>query len=132
MSTDNVLIPEDLMHLKHADELESVAMSSLARSGTEILQRLVSSEQAVAVKVQGKGAMVALSQRQYDEMVALVHALRAGEDKDGFTRMLGQRFDQLVSAMNRPGAAQATHQALFAKPAGLNESYRPGETEDKV
>lgn len=129
--TTKVLIPEDLLHLKPSGSLESVPMSRLARSGTEVLQRLMSTEQAVAVKVQGKGAMVTLSQHQYDEIVALIHTLRSQSSADGFTQLLGQRFDTLMTRMNQPGAAEATRTALFADTASLNESYQPGETEDK-
>ena len=131
MAIDKVLIPEELLHLKPSELLESVPMSTLARSGTEVLQRLMSTEQAVAVKVQGKGAMVTLSQHQYDEMVALIHTLRSLSSADGFTQLLGQRFDALMARMNQPGAAEATRTALFADTASLNESYQPGETEDK-
>jgi hypothetical protein len=122
-------IPEDLLQLKPSDALESISMSQLARTGTGVLRALVAKGQAVAVKVQGQGAMVTLSQHQYDEMVELIRRLQVDTSDDGFTRTLSRRFDDLVATMNKPGAAQTTDQALFGDPATLNSSYRPGTTE---
>lgn len=130
MRHDDIVIPKDLLRLKHSADLESVSMSSLARKGTLVLQQVVATAQAVMVKIQGHGAMVTVSQRQYDEMVDLIHRLQQ-DDKDGddFTQALSQRFDALVARMNQPGAAQATETALFSSPASLNKTYRPGTTE---
>ncbi len=105
-------------------------MSSLARKGTAVLRQLTDSAQAVAVKIQGHGSMVTLSQRQYDEMVALLQQLRQDSSDDGFTRALGERFDTLVATMNRPGAATTMDAALFTEADILNSNYRPGATED--
>ena len=129
MSAEQITIPEDLLHLKPSNALESVSMSKLARTGTAVLRQITATAQAVNVKVQGQGAMVTVSQRQYDEMVELIRQLRAETSDDGFTRVLGQRFADLVAKMNRPGSAQATDAALFGAPVSLNETYRPGETE---
>lgn len=131
MQTERITIPEDLLRLKPFADLDSVSMSSLARKGTSVLQQIISTAQAVAVKIQGQGAMVTLSQRQYDEMVALIHQLHAEHVDDGFTQALSQRFDKLVAHMNQPGAAQATDAVLFGDPASLNNTYRPGATESK-
>jgi hypothetical protein len=130
MSQTSVDIPSDLLTLKPSDALESISMSTLARSGTAVLQRVVSSAQAVAVKVQGKGAMVTLSQQQYDEMVGLIQRLQSDKQDDGFEGALRQRFDELAAAMNRPGAAEASRSALFAAPDQLSQHYQPGTTED--
>jgi len=132
MSTQQISIPEDLLRLKASADLESVSLSSLARKGTSVLQKILSTAQAVVVKVQGQGAMVTLSQGQYDEMVALIDQLQQLQNEqsdDGFTQALSQHFDELVADMNRPGAAQATNAVLFGSPASLNETYRPGDTE---
>ena len=131
MSAERVPIPEDLLHLKLSDKLDSVSMSQLARHGSAILRKLMTTEQAVAVKVQGQGAMVTVSQRQYDELVTLVSRLQEERAEDGFTQVLGQQFDRLVAAMNRPGAANATGEALFGEPAELDRTYRPGATESE-
>jgi len=48
---------------------------------------------------------------------------------DEVTEAIARVFDDLVAKMNRPGAGQATDSALFAHPASLNRTYRPGETE---
>jgi len=122
-------IPADLMELKPSSELQSVSMSSLARKGTALLRQLTDSAQAVAVKIQGHGSMVTLSQRQYDEMVALLQQLRQDSQDDGITRALGERFDALVATMNQPGAAATMDAALFTEEDTLNANYRPGETE---
>ena len=135
MSAEKINIPDDLLQLKPLDALESVSMSRLARTGTTVLRQITATAQAVAIKVQGQGAMVTVSQRQYDEMVELIDQLhrssRIRQDKTDrdFTQLLSQRFDQLVTDMNRPGAAQAMDAALFADPATLNATYRPGATE---
>lgn len=129
MAAERITIPEDLLHLKPSEALESVSMSKLARTGTAILRRLTASEQGVTVKVQGQGAMVTVSQRQYDEMVELIRRLHDQQADDGFTRALGKRFDDLVARMNQPEAAQATDAALFDNPDELNSTYRPGTTE---
>ncbi len=104
-------------------------MSSLARKGTALLRQLTDSAQAVSVKIQGHGSMVTLSQRQYDEVVALLQQLRQNSADDGFTQALGERFDTLVATMNQPGAATAMDAALFTEEGVLNSHYRPGATE---
>jgi len=129
MRPEDIMIQEDLLRLKHSADLESVSMSSLARKGTAVMQRILANAQAVMVKIQGQGAMVTVSQRQYDEMVDLIHRLRPDKAGDDFTQALSQRFDALVAGMNQPGVAQATEAALFGNPASLNKSYRPGTTE---
>lgn len=129
MSSDRITIPNDLMDLKPSSDLQSVSMSSLARKGTALLRQLTGTAQAVAVKIQGHGSMVTLSQRQYDEMVALLQQLRQDSADDGFTRALGERFDKLVEGMHQPGAAAAMDAALFADTDTLNSHYRPGATE---
>ena len=131
MSSPPISIPDDLLQLKPSDDLESVSMSRLARTGTAVLRQLTATAQAVAVKVQGQGAMVTLSQRQYDEMVALIGQLRDAQSDDGFTEALRQEFDELVTQMNRPGASEATGRALSGDPASLNDSYQPGATEKR-
>ncbi|WP_198263017.1 hypothetical protein [sulfur-oxidizing endosymbiont of Gigantopelta aegis] len=107
-------------------------MSKLARQGSAVLQQIVSTSQAMAVKVQGQGAMVTLSQRQYDEMVELIHAIQLEKFSDGFTESLSQQFDELMARMNQPDADKATQAALFGTPAALNKAYRPGATESKT
>ena len=138
MPTEQSTIPDDLLRLKPFDDLESVSMSSLARQGTAVLQRVLSTAQAVAVRIQGQGAMVTVSRHQYDEIVALiqqvqqhqqVRQLRQNSVDEDFYRVLGQRFDELVAGMDQPGAADAMETALFGDPAALNETYRPGATE---
>jgi hypothetical protein len=132
MLTDKISISEDLLRLKPFNALESVPMSKLARQGSAVLQQIVSSAQAVAVKVQGQGAMVTLSQRQYDEMVALIQAIQVEKISDGFTESLSQQFDELMIRMNQPDASRATQSALFDAPATLNKAYQPGATETKI
>jgi len=129
MSAGHIPIPEDLLQLKPSDALESVSMSKLARTGTAVLRQLTATAQAVTVKIQGQGAMVTVSQRQYDEMVKLIRQLREEQGDDGFTQALRRRFDDLAATMNEPGAARATDTALFGEPAALNAAYRPGVTE---
>lgn len=129
MPFDKITIPNDLINLKPSSELQSVSMSCLARKGTAVLRQLTDTAQAVAVKIQGQGSMVTLSQRQYDELVVLLQQLRQDSADDGFTRALGERFDTLVATMNRPGAAAALDTALFAEADTLNSNYRPGATE---
>jgi len=129
MSAERITIPEDLLHLKRSDALESISMSQLARTGTSVLRQLTATAQAVTVKIQGQGAMVTVSQRQYDEMVELIGRLQEEKSDDGFAQVLSQRFDELVSKMNQPDAAQTTNAALFGDPAALNQSYQPGATE---
>lgn len=104
-------------------------MSSMARKGTALLRQLTDSAQAVAVKIQGHGSMVTLSQRQYDEMVTLLQQLRQDKADDGFIQALAERFDTLVATMNQPGAATAMDTALFTEADTLNSNYRPGTTE---
>ncbi|RKZ63347.1 MAG: hypothetical protein DRQ44_10135 [Gammaproteobacteria bacterium] len=132
MPADKITISDDLLRLKPSDALESVSMSKLARKGTSVLQQIMSTAQAVAIKVQGQGSMVTLSQRQYDEMVELIHLIQEEKSEDGFTLALSQEFDELMTRMKRPGAARATETALFADPATLNRSYQPGKTEVKT
>jgi len=55
MSADKISIPNDLLCLKPFAALDSVSMSKLARQGSAVLQQIVSTSQAVAVKVQGAG-----------------------------------------------------------------------------
>ncbi len=130
MPANKFTIPQELMWLKHSADLESVSMSSLARKGTAVLRRLTDTTQAVAVKVQGHGAMVTVSQRQYDKMVDLIRQLQQEEAGDEFTQLLSQRFDKLVSDMNQPGAAKAMEAALFSDTTTLNANYGPGATEN--
>jgi len=132
MSAGKITIPDDLLHLKSSDALESVSISRLARKGTTVLRQITATAQAVAVKIQGQDAMVTLSQQQYDEMVALIRQIKEEQSVDGFIQMLSERFDDLVAGMNRPGAARATEAALFDEPDSLNKTYRPGtkETDD--
>lgn len=132
MPADKITIPDDLLHLKPSDALESVSMSQLARKGTSVLQQIMTTAQAVAVKIQGQGSMVTLSQHQYDEMVELIRLIQEEKSEDGFTRALSQEFDELVTLMNLQDAAQATEAALFADPETLNRSYQPGKTEAKI
>jgi|GEM_PF-2658827 len=129
MLFDRITIPSDLMNLKPSSDLQSVSMSSLARKGTAVLRQLTDTAQAVVVKIQGHGSMVTLSQRQYDEMVALLQQLRQDSSDDGFTQALGERFDTLVATMNQPGTAAAMDAALFTEEDALNSNYRPGSTE---
>lgn len=129
MPAERITIPEELLKLKPSDTLESVSLSTLARSGTAVLRRLTATAQAVSVKAQGQGAMVTVSQHQYDEMVELIRRLQEAEADDGFTQTLSKRFDDLVAKMNQSGAPQAAEAALFGDPAALNETYRPGATE---
>ena len=132
MPADKITIPDDLLHLKYSDALESVSMSTLARKGTSVLQQIMTTAQAVAVKIQGQGSMVTLSQHQYDEMVELIHLIQEEKSEDGFTRALSQEFDELVTRMNLQDAAQTTEAALFADPETLNRNYQPGKTEAKT
>lgn len=129
MTTDRITIPDGLADLKPSRDLKSVSMSSLARKGTSVLRDLVSGAHAVAIKIQGQGSMVTLSQHQYDEMVELIRKIRDEESPDGFAQTLSQQFDDLVSGMNQPGAAEATGRALFGTPDALNATYQPGVTE---
>ena len=129
MRTEDIMIPEDLLRLKHSTELENVSMSSLARKGTSVLQRIIATAQAVLVKIQGHGAMVTVSQRQYDEIVDLIQRLQQARSGDDFTQDLGRRFDALVAGMNQPGALRRTEAALFDDPVSLNKTYHPGTTE---
>lgn len=132
MSHDPITIPEDLLRLKYSDALESISTSRLARGGSAMLRELTATAQAVAVKVQGQGAMVTLSQHQYDEIIELIQQLRESQSDDGFTQALSRQFDELVGKMEQPGAASATEEALFGDPAALNAGYAPGDTEAKV
>ena len=129
MSVDRITIPSGLMNLKPSSDLPSVSMSRLARKGTAVLRQLTDTAQAVAVKVQGQGSMVTLSQRQYDDIVSVLQQLRQANADDGFSQALNERFDTLVAAMNQPGAAAAMDSALFADVDALNANYRPGATE---
>ncbi|MGB1108733.1 MAG: hypothetical protein ACPG4N_00160 [Gammaproteobacteria bacterium] len=129
MSAERIPVPEDLLHLPSSDLLESVSMSKLARTGTAVLQRIMSTDQPVAVEVQGQGAMVTLTRHQYDEMIELIRRLKEEQQEDGFNRVLSERFDGLVADMGRPGASTATEAALFGNPLSLNQAYRPGSTE---
>jgi len=91
-----------------------------------VLRQLTAGAQAVTVKVQGQGAMVTVSQQQYDEMVDLIRSIQEEQAGNDFSRVLSRRFDELVADMNRPGAAEAMEAALFADPATLAAHYRPG------
>ncbi len=129
MTKTNSHLPSSLSRLDPSSQLERLPLSRLARSGTRKLRELVESGRPVAVTVQGQGTMVALSQRQYDEMVDLIRQQQA---EDALTRALAERFDVLTTQMNRPGNREATETALFAEPEALNASYRPGETGEKA
>jgi len=129
MAAVKINIQDDLLKLKPSDKLESVSMSNLARNGTVVLRQMMTTAQAVAVKIQGHDAMVTLSQKQYDEMVALIRHISEQQSEDGFTLALSNRFDDLVAKMNQPGAVKATEAALFNSPDALNKTYRPGTTE---
>lgn len=129
MTAVKINIQDDLLKLKPSDKLESVSMSQLARNGTLVLRQMLTTSQAVAVKIQGHDAMVTLSQKQYDDMVALIRQIRDEHSEDGLIQALGNRFDDLVANMNQPGAAKATAAALFSNPDELNKSYRAGITE---
>lgn len=132
MAANKITISGDLLHLKPSDALESVSMSKLARRGTSVLQQLMTTAQAVTIKIQGQGAMVTLSQHQYDEMIELIRLVQEEKSEDGFTQALSQKFDDLMVQMNQPGSAQATEAALFADPAVLNSGYQLGKTETKA
>jgi len=132
MSADKISISKDLLHLKPFAALESMPMSKLARQGSAVLQQIISTSQAMAVKVQGQGAMVTLSQRQYDEMVELIQAVQLEKSNDGFTESLSQQFDELMIQMNQPDADKAAQAALFGTPATLNKVYQSGATESKT
>ncbi len=132
MPTNKITIHEDLLRLKPFDALESVPMSKLARKGTSVLQQIISTAQAVVVKIQGQGAMVTISQRQYDEMLELIQAVHEENSEDGFIHSLNQQFDELMSKMDQPDAAQATESVLFGDSDALNKAYRPGATEVKA
>lgn len=129
MHGERVDIPEKLMQLKPSAALESVSMSKLARTGTAVLRQILATDQAVTVEIQGQGAMVTLSQRQYDEMVAVIHRLGEVKTENDFSEVLSRQFDELVAEMNQAGATRAMDSALFADPQTLNASYRPGATE---
>lgn len=131
MSSAKITIPEDLLRLKPSNALDSLSMSSLARKGTSVLQKVTSTAQAVAIKIQGQGAMVTLSQHQYDEMIKLIQTLHVEKPRDEFIQSLTQQFDDLMLQMNQSDAAQATETALFGDTAALNKSYQPGVTETK-
>ena len=132
MSADKIIIPKDLLHLKPSSALESISMSKLARAGTSVLQQIITTTQAVAIKVQGQGAMVTISQHQYDEMVELIRLIQEEKSEDGSTQALSQQFDEIVSRMNQPDAAHATDTALFGDTASLNKHYKIGATEAKA
>ncbi len=118
--------------LDPSDRLERIPLSRLARTGTSLLRKLVEAGRPVTVTVQGQGAMVALSQQQYDEMVRQIRQLEAEDtSEDAFTQALSRRFDTLVAQMNGTNSRQATEAALFGEPDALNASYRPGDTEEK-
>ncbi len=126
MTIRHISIPDDLMLLKSSDDLQSVSMTQLARKGTAILRQLTESNQAVAVKIQGQGAMVTLSQRQYDEMIELLQQLRQESEDDGFLEALAEQFDVLSARMSD---AESAGKALFTEAEYLNRHYRPGDTE---
>ena len=89
-------------------------MSQLARTGTAVLRQITATSQAVTVKVQGQGAMVTMSQRQYDEMIALIRRIQQETSDAGFIQALSQRFDKLVAGMNFTGyAALRCNQSLW-------------------
>lgn len=129
MLTKRISMPEGLLQLKPSEALESMSMSRLARTGTAVLWQITSTAQPVAVKVQGQGAVVILSQHLYDEMVEFIRQLQEETMGDGFALALAQRFDALVAQMSGPGAARATSEALFGDPTALLTSYQPGATE---
>jgi len=123
-------LSKSLLSLKPSSDLEHVSMSSLARKGTALLQQLLETAGAVSVRVQGKGAMVTISQKQYDEVVALVQKLRLAE-RDGFRQTMSVHFDEMVARMAEPGAGKKTEEILFGDPEELARHYRPGATETK-
>jgi len=131
MSSDNIKIHKDLLQLKPFDSLDSISMSRLARMGTSVLRQVVSTTQAMAINIQGHGAMVTMSQRQYDEMIKLIQSIKDDKSPDHFIQSLNQEFDALVEKMSHPTASQSTDKALFGEPEALNETYRPGVTETK-
>ncbi len=128
MTVRHIPIPDDLKLLKSSADLESVSMSQLARKGTAILRQLVESNQAVAVRVQGQGAMVTLSQRQYDELIELLRQLRQESEDDGFLEALAEQFDELSARMSD---SESAGKALFTEAENLNRHYQPGDTEAK-
>ncbi|MEM7706704.1 MAG: hypothetical protein AAF358_14185 [Pseudomonadota bacterium] len=129
--TDSPFIPESLRDLKPSEALDSLSMSQLARNGSAILRSLMETEGAVTVKVQGQGAMVTLSQRRYDELVALIRSLETPPESDRLTEALRSEFDALKSAMANEDASDTADKALFGGVDTLRKSYRPGETEAK-
>ena len=129
MPLARITIPSNLADLKFSADLQSISMSTLARKGTAMLRGLTESAQAVTVKIQGQGAMVALSQHQYDEIITLLVQLRRAESDDGFTQALSERFDSMVAVMNQRGAGEAMDAALFTDTNSLNANYKPGTTE---
>lgn len=122
-------VPKNLQDLMPSADLEVIPISKLARKGSELLRALVREAKAVTVSVQGHSAMVAMSQRQYDELVELIRRLEAHQENDPFINRLSEQFDQLVAGMNHPDSATNTSEALFADPHHLNATYRPGLTE---
>lgn len=129
MSVEKYMISDNLLRLKPSDALEKVSMSKLARTGTSVLQHVMTSSQAMAVTIQGHSAMVTLSHHQYDELVALIRHVHDEQAEDGFTAALSHRFDELIADMNKADAARKIDSALFADPAALNKTYQPGLTE---
>ena len=126
-----LILPDELLGLKNSAELETVSLSQLARRGTAVLQQILASAEPVAITVQGQGTMVTVSKNQYDQIVALITQLSQTQPDSDVMYVLSQRFDELVARMNQPGASQVMEAALFADPEKLNESYRPGSTEDR-
>lgn len=62
-------------------------------------------------------------------MIVLIERLRLLQEQDDLQETLVRRFDELVTGMNRPGAMATASRALFADPAALAETYKPGITE---
>lgn len=72
MPTDRIEIPGDLLQLKPSDDLDSVSLAEFTRTSTSVLQKMLEMGQAVTVNIQGGDGVVAVSARQYDEMVDLI------------------------------------------------------------
>lgn len=108
--------------------LPEVTATGLARHGTKTLREVAATGRPIAVTLSGQKALVAMSAAQYEAVVALIE--RVQEDargQDPMLRALEQRFDELVTRMDREG--ETAHNSLFAEPDALASTYRPGTTE---
>ncbi len=117
--------------LDPTEALDRIPLSQLARKGTGLLRKLVESRRPVTITVHGEPAMVTLPRDLYDQMVAQLQALSASPE-DPLTTALAENFDRLVAEMNHPDGSAAVTRALFAEPAEINRSYRPGDTEEPL